>query len=284
MSTGPVPKILSAQKPEGYWVKPGPGYGPKYQGTVWQVVFLAQLGADGADYRVKKGCEYAIKHNTAKSGGFSMNGASSAFIHCMAGNLAAALIDLGFRDDERLVQALDWQARLVTGEGVAVLGTKGEIRRFYTGTTGPLFTCGANGGKYCAWGAIKALLALSKMPPDKCTGRMKKAIKMGTDFLLSRDPSVADYPFEYGKRPSSSWFKFGYPVGYITDVLQNLEVLAALGQTQDKRLVNALALVLGKQDENGHWIMEYSYNGKSLADIEEKKSPASGLLCGRLRF
>ena len=26
MSTGPVPVILDAQKPEGYWVKPGPGY------------------------------------------------------------------------------------------------------------------------------------------------------------------------------------------------------------------------------------------------------------------
>ena len=45
-----------------------------------------------------------------------MNGTSSAFIHCMAGNLAVALIDLGYVNDERLVRALDWQARLVTGE------------------------------------------------------------------------------------------------------------------------------------------------------------------------
>jgi len=69
MSTGPVPKFLSAQQPEGYRVKQGPGYGPKYQGTVWQVIFLAQPGASGTDSRVKKGCEYAIERNTVKSGG-----------------------------------------------------------------------------------------------------------------------------------------------------------------------------------------------------------------------
>ena len=28
MSTGPVPTILDAQAPEGFWVKPGPGYFP----------------------------------------------------------------------------------------------------------------------------------------------------------------------------------------------------------------------------------------------------------------
>ncbi len=43
----PVKEILEAQEPGGFWVKSGPGCGPKYQGTVWQVTFLAQLGGDG---------------------------------------------------------------------------------------------------------------------------------------------------------------------------------------------------------------------------------------------
>jgi hypothetical protein len=46
MASGPVPAILAAQSPEGCWVEPGAGYYPKYTGTVWQVIFLAQLGAD----------------------------------------------------------------------------------------------------------------------------------------------------------------------------------------------------------------------------------------------
>ena len=55
---------------------------------------------------------------------------------------------------------------------------------------------------------------------------MQKAIAAGADFLLSRDPAVADYPTPYGGKPSESWFRFGYPLGYVTDVLQNLEALA----------------------------------------------------------
>ena len=53
MQTDPIASILAAQQPEGFWVKPGPGYTPKYRGTVWQLIFLDQLGADDTDARVQ---------------------------------------------------------------------------------------------------------------------------------------------------------------------------------------------------------------------------------------
>jgi len=59
---------------------------------------------------------------------------------------------------------------------------------------------------------------------------MRRAIEAGIEFLLSRDPAKANYPMGYASRPSGSWFKFGYPMGYVTDVLRNAEVLVALGQ------------------------------------------------------
>lgn len=284
MNTGPVPKILAAQAPEGYWVKPGAGYGPKYCGTVWQIVFLAQLGAEGSDPRVQAGCEYVLSHNIASSGGFSVNAMPSGFIHCMAGNLGAALIDLGWLDDRRLQSALEWQARMITGDGVAPVVSKHSDGRYYkSGTSGPLFTCAANGNLPCSWGAVKAMLALSKVPTTNRTERMKAAIDQGIDFLLGYDPAVADYPFAFGNKPNSSWFKFGYPIGYVTDVLQNLEVLAALGRAQDTRLARALELVEGKQDDQGRWQMEYSYNGKTWADIEVKGLPSKWVTLRALR-
>jgi hypothetical protein len=284
MRSGPVPEILAAQSPEGYWVKPGPGYGPKYRGTVWQVTFLAQLGADGSDPRVQAGCEYVLSHNIASSGALSVNATPSAFIHCMAGNLGAALIDLGWLNDKRLQSALDMHARMITGEGVADTEARDAGRRYYkSGTTGRQFACAANGGLPCAWGAVKALLALSRVPASRRTETMTAAISQGVSFLLSHDPAVADYPYAYGNRPNSSWFKFGYPIGYITDVLQNLEALAALGRAQDDRLAHALELVEGKQDDHGRWRMEYSYNGKTWADIETKGQPSKWVTLRVLR-
>ncbi|MBI4337967.1 MAG: nitrogen fixation protein NifH [Chloroflexi bacterium] len=284
MADGPVPPILAAQEPEGHWVKPGPGYGPKYQGTVWQVIFLAQLGADGADPRVWKGCEYVLAHSVATHGGFSVNGTPSAFIHCLAGNLGAALLDLGWLGDPRLMRALEWQARTITGERVARPEQQDVAERYYkSGTSGPLFACVANAGLSCAWGGVKAMLALGKVPPAMRTPAMQAAIEAGVEFLLGRDPAVADYPFGSGNQPSGSWFKFGYPIGYVTDVLQNLDALALLGYARDPRLAHALELVVSKQDSQGRWKLEYTYNGKTWADVEQKGQPSKWVTLRALR-
>jgi len=271
MISGPVPVILAAQQLEGYWDKPGAGYGPKYCGTQWALVFMAQLGVGGNAPRIRAGCEYLLSHAIASNGALSWNGKTSGFEHCTAGNLGAALVDFGFFKDPRLRTAMEWLAQTITGEGVADASNRDANRRYFmSGNSAPGFVCSKNGNLPCAWGAIKAMIALSKVPVEQRTRNIQVAIKQGLDFLLSHDPAVADYPFGKGNEPSSSWFKFGYPIGYITDVLQNLEVLAVLGQTENPRLANALDLVISKQDQQGRWLLEYTYNGKTWVDIEKK--------------
>ncbi|MPL61517.1 hypothetical protein SDC9_07093 [bioreactor metagenome] len=44
MLSGPVPSILAAQSAQGYWLRPGAGYSPKYQSTVWQIIFRPSWG------------------------------------------------------------------------------------------------------------------------------------------------------------------------------------------------------------------------------------------------
>lgn len=265
MTRGPVPVILDAQQPDGFWVKPGSGYSPKYRGTVWQVIFLADLGADAADERVRRGCEYLLSHSIAANGAFSclQRPVPSGCIPCLNGNLLCALLRLGYGDDPRLQTALDWQARAITGDG---------IRYLKSGTSGPVFACSANERQPCGWGAAKAMRALLAVPPDQRTPVVTRAIEVGAEFLLSRDPAVADYP--YTKRVSSTWFKFGFPLSYWSDVLEVTGVLAELGYGGDSRLANALRLILSKQDDQGCWTLENSLNGKMWADIEVKKKPS----------
>jgi hypothetical protein len=264
MRTGPVPVILDAQYPDGYWMKPGPVYSPKYRGTVWQVLFLAQLGADGRDERVRRAIEYTFDHGQATNGVFTYNGRPSGAIHCLWGNLTRALLDLGYWGDERLDQAIDMLARSVTGDG---------YERYYrSGVQAPGFVCSANYGLPCGWGAVRVLWALNRVPSEGRTPIVQAAIDANTDFLLGHDVARADYP--YKERISSSWFKFGYPLGYVTDVLLNLEALVEAGHGGDPRLEEAVDLVLSKQDEQGRWTMTYTYNGKMWADIEAKGQPS----------
>ena len=208
MLSGPVRAILNAQAPDGYWDKPGAGYARKYTGTVWSVIFLAMFGADGRDPAVRRGCDYVLDHSRARApyGGFSALTElyPAGMVQCLGGNLGAALIDLGWRDDPRLGEALAWLARSITGEGIVPAdeapprGTKsGEdegMRYFKGGISGPGFECAANSRKPCAWGAIKAMLALSKVPESARTPTMQAAIAQGVDFLLGRDPGRGRLP------------------------------------------------------------------------------------------
>ena len=87
----------------------------------------------------------------------------------------------------------------------------------------------------------------------------------------------------YATKPSRSWFRLGFPIGYVTDFLQILEVLTALGCGADKRLKPALALLLDKCDAQGRWKLEYTYNGKTWVDIEQKGRPSKWVTLRALR-
>ena len=132
----PVMDILEAQEPEGYWVEAGPGYLPKYRSTLWQVIYLGQFGADGNDERIKAAGNYVLASARSPHGGFSMNGARSGMIHCLQGNLCSSLIELSFKGDPRLQEALEWLARSILGEGIATSSEKNaSVRYLRSGNT-----------------------------------------------------------------------------------------------------------------------------------------------------
>jgi len=274
MHRDPIKAILNDQNPAGWWVKPGPGYAPKYRGTVWNLMFLEQLGADPDHPGVRAAVEYVLRICPTPNGAFGCSGSHketapppSSALHCLNGNLLRAVIGLGALDDPRVQKAIGWQAAAITGDG---------NERWYTSrTSGPGFRCGANDGEQCAWGAVKALRGLAAIPEDHRSSAVAAAADVGIEFLLSRDPVVADYPMGYGNtQPSSVWFKLGFPSGYSADVLQVLEVLSELGHGSDPRLIPALTWLIEQQDDQGRWINRYAYNRKTTVDFEKQGRPS----------
>lgn len=280
---GSIATILSKMEAEGYWVEPGPGYYPKYQGTVWSIILLAQLGASASqDERIERACSYVLDQALTPGGQFSASGSPSGTADCLQGNLCAALLDLGC-DDPRLEQAFDWMAHSVTGEGVAPVNDRQAEVRYYAGKCGPLFACGSNNKLPCAWGATKVMLAFSKWPKKRRTAVIKRAIQAGVDFLFSTDPASANYPSGYSAKPSGNWWKFGFPVFYVTDLLQVVEALVDLGYGNDPRLTNALNLIREKQNAQGQWMLEYDYTGKMWVNFGVKKQPNKWVTLRALR-
>ncbi len=271
----PVKKILAAQNPEGYWVKPGSGYSPKYQSTVWQILFLAEFGANGRNRQVRRGCEYLIEHAQASHGGLSATAKAtpSGAIHCLDGNLIWALIALGYGGDERVKRAVDWLTGSITGE---------DFEWWYASSvTGPGFLCAVNLGQPCAWGAVKSLRALASLPPMWRSARAKKATRAAAEFLLGNDLARADYP--YTGRVSGEWFKFGFPLSYTSDVLEASLALVEAGYANDRRLEKAIELILSKRGADGRWAMKHSLNGKMWVDVEKKGKPSKWVTLRAMR-
>ncbi len=264
MSQGPVPLILSHQNPDGSWTPRDGGY----QTTGAQVEFLAELGADPVDERVHRAGEYVLAHTLAVNEAFSYvtPPVPSKTVHCHNGMQAAALVRLGFADDPRLQAALDWQARMATGDLL-------PGQRYYkSATTGPNFACAVNLAQPCAWGATKALRAFLAVPETQRSPALQAAIHTAADFLLSYDLSQAGYP--YTGKVSNHWFKLSFPLSYWSDILETAEALVEAGYASDPRLAPSLNWLRHKQDPLGRWALEDTLNGKMWVDIEAKGQPS----------
>ena len=69
---------------------------------------------------------------------------------------------------------------------------------------------------------------------------------------------------------------------YQTDVLEILDILASLGSL-DERAREALDLLAAKQDVNGRWKLQDTFNGRFVVDIEAKGQPSRWVTLRALR-
>jgi hypothetical protein len=249
LARDPARSILDAQWPEGYWIGPGIGYSPKYKATVWQVIFLATMGAPRTE-AIDRACSYVLAHSRLPDGRFSAQKTDPGAVACLNGNLLRAMYRFGY-EDARLGVSLEALAHMVARDGFRC--------RFNARSPKP---ARMSEGLSCAWGAIKALAAFAGVPEGQRSTAVTAAIEFGITFLLSGDLVAGAYPAAYG--PSPFWQQFGFPLGYSSDILEALQVLGQLGVTQHPRLESAVELVVGKRDERGRWALEHT-PGKTWA-------------------
>jgi len=105
---------------------------------------------------------------------------------------------------------------------------------------------------------------------------VRDAVSVGVDFLLACDPATPEYPTPTpDSKPSGAWFPLGFPVAYVTDVLQVLEALSELGHARDPRLAGALGWLVSQRDEDGRWRNRHAYHAKTTVDFEHQGAPST---------
>jgi len=279
MSHGTVPRILAAQAGDGHWEGRDDYYAAKYRGTVWQLIILAALGADGADERVRSGCEAILRNaQDAESGGFAVHrakkavgGLHSSVIPCLTGNLVWSLIRLGMLDDPRVQRGVEWITTYQRFDD-----SEGEVPNGW-----PYDRWEMCWGRHtCHLGAVKALKALAAIPPERRSFEVECTLAQGVEFMLRHH--VYKRSHDLAKVSKPGWLRLGFPLMYQTDVLEILGILTALG-VRDERMQEALHVVAGKADGQGRWKLESTFNDRFLVPVEAKGEPSRWVTLEALR-
>lgn len=280
MKTGIVPKILEKQKTDGYWGKPEDFYvRSKYKGTVWNLIILASVGADKNDPRIKKTCEFILKNSQDPiRGGFSHcrskkgTGEPGKVIPCLTGNMIWSLIRFGYLKDSRVQKGIEWitkYQRFDDGDAKYPDNWPYKAHKACFSTHS------------CHMGAVKALKALSEIPKDKRNIDVKNTIDKGVEYLLIHH--IYKRSHDLSKISKPGWLRLGFPQMYQDDILEILNILTDL-EVQDKRMQDAVDKVISKQDKQGKWILENTFNGRYITNIETKGKSSKWVTLNAIRM
>ncbi|HYA22341.1 MAG TPA: nitrogen fixation protein NifH [Thermoproteota archaeon] len=279
MKIGPVPKILAKEKGGGYWGRPEEFYfRSKYKGGVWQLIILAELGANGNNTKVKKACEFILENSQDRqSGGFAYLGSKEkggqhgGVIPCLTGNMVWSLIRLGHLEDPRVQHGIDWITRYQRFDDGAERALEGWPYRKNDNCLGK---------HSCHMGVVKALKALAEIPEGRRNKEVRAALAKGAEYMLIHHIHKRSHNLSKVSKPG--WLKFGFPRMYNTDVLEILGVMTGLGY-KDRRMQEAVDLVVSKQDEQSRWKLEDTFNGRFQVNIERKDKPSKWITLNALR-
>jgi len=260
MRTGMVRDILGRQREPAYLQTHPRFYTDKYRGLVWQLIVLAELGAE-RNPQIQEQCEYVLGNSQeTQGGGFSQHASAKAgggriteVIPCLTGNMVWSLIRLGYLDDPRLQKGIDWITRYMCfNDGVEENPQVPPYNRHEM----------CWGKHTCHMGVVKALKALSAVPKESRTaGTISDTIQKAAEFVLIHHIHKRSHNVNRVSKPG--WLKFGFPLMYQTDALEILDILTGLG-IRDSRMDEAMQIVLSKQDDAGRWRIENTYNSDRL--------------------
>jgi len=225
-----VADILARRNPAGWWERDHNWLEPRFLGTNWSMLALADLGVSREIPEVRDSSEFWMGSSPLQGGGVGGFGKGKGHF-CYTGNMARALIQLGYADDPRVRKSMDWLVRTSHPKG---------------GWACRMDKSGVSAGRTLdAW---EGLAAFAAYPRTNWTRAMTDCVERAAEFYLERELHKQAERYE-------PWFRFHWPVHYYYDLLVGLDCLTALGYGQDPRLGYALDFLRTQQRPDGRWNM-----------------------------
>ncbi len=255
------------------------GYQPKYKNSTWQLLFLAQLGADRDDPRVKRLCEFVLDNNYNPGRGVMgihiqwRAGLDFYTLPCFMANMVWSLSTLGYGHDRRVRDTLKWllkYQRFDDGDFKTpdLWPYRGRRDRCFSHHT-------------CFSGVTRALNMMTVVPESERTGEMDAFISRAVDFILLHRLYRKNHGNGKPIRPEFEMFTF--PLLHYDDVISLVDMLQRL-KVRHEAVDEGLAFIQSKRGQDGRWKLGYTMNRSSTyANFGQREKPSKWITLRALK-
>lgn len=220
------------------------------------------------DERIKNTCEFIFKNTRDPvSGAFSYvsnnegHGDHERVLPCLTANMVWILIRFGYMGDNRVQKAIKWlikYQRFDDQPGKAQ--NEWPFKRWKQ----------CWGDRTCHSIIVKTIKAFAEIEKGKRTQEMEDYIANGTKHMLNHHIHIRSQLPVKGR---FKWLEFGFPLRWSIDALEVLGLLTNLGY-KDEKMQESMDVMISKQNDEGKWILENTFNGRVQAAIERKGKPS----------
>ncbi len=254
-------RLLSRQDPDGTWAAGRSSdsglYSPKWISTTYTMLLLRDFGLPENNRLARKACAVLLDRGLQPDGGVGY-GAWAKWTRrgetCIGGMVLSILSCFNY-DDSRL----DTIAKRLMEEQMPDGGW--NCRRPAGATHGSVHT------------TISALEGLHRyeLRGRRHAGAARPAQKRGREFLLDHRLFRSH---RTGRVINPAFTRFSFPPRWHYDILRALDYFQAVDAPRDPRLSEAIDIVRSRRREDGTWLLQNRYSGRTWFEMERVGEPS----------
>lgn len=247
-------RLLGFRKPGGYWGKSF--YQPKWTSTHYTLLDLRNLNLSADNKAVRQTLIKILNSEKDKDGGIYPIGINRRCDVCVNGMFLNYACYFGAKEND-LKSIVDFLLEEKMKDGG--------------------FNCDSNGKGAVHSSLHTTLSMLEGILEYECNGytyrlnELKLAQQSAHEFILMHKLFRSD---KTGKIIHQDFLKFHYPCRWRYDVLRALDYFQLAAIEYDKRMDDAINLVLKKRTKDGLWNLASKYPGQTYFDMEYAGKPS----------
>jgi len=254
-------RLLARQGPEGTWAgrrsSDGGLYSPKWISTTYTMLLLRDFGLPAGNRQARKACARLLDGGLQRDGGINY-GTWAQWTRrgetCVTGMVLSILSHFKHDDDR-----LDTIANHLLQQQMPDGGW--NCQRPNGATHSSVHT------------TISALegLRLYELHRGGGARAVRAAQGRGREFLLKHRLFRSD---RTGDIIKPAFTRFAFPPRWHYDILRALDYFQAADAPRDRRLAEAIDIVRGSRREDGRWLLQHAYRGKTFFALERVGAPS----------